>query len=122
MPCRAPKISVATGDYALERGELVEDLTAASEVILALRSKRGSSPIAPWYGSRLSTIQKLTKAAPALARFHAREALQFLIDRGALRGLDVKASVVGKSLRIVVSYTDLAGKRQDIPYTHSVTA
>ncbi len=120
MTCRAPKIDVATGEYSIANGALVEDMTAASEVILALRSRRGSSAIAPWYGSRLHTIKKLTKAAPKLADFFAREAVQFLIDRGVLRDLRVASRISGRALVVVVSYRDRSGKAQTITYTHRV--
>lgn len=122
MVCRAARIDVATGDYTLLHGEYVEDLTSASEVILTLRSKRGSSAIAPWIGSRLHTIRKVDKRSRRLAEFYAKEALQYLVDRGALRDLRPVGSIVNGGISLVVNYTDRAGQRRSISYTHSVTA
>lgn len=123
MACRAPKIDAQTGEYALQKGGLVEDTTVASEVILALRSKRGSGAAAPWFGSRFHTIRKLTKASPALARAYGREAVQHIVDRGDMRDLEVTAEIVGNvRLRIVVAYRDRLGQRRTVSYTHSVSA
>lgn len=120
MTCRAPAIDVATGDYSIESGELAEDTTAASEVVLALRSRKESSSIAPWYGSRLHTITKLTRAAVKLAEFYGLEALQFLVDRGAIRDLKVAPKIEGRALKILVSYRDRSGKPRSVTYTHRV--
>lgn len=123
MACRAPKIDAQTGEYALQSGGLVEDTTVASEVILALRSRRGSGAAAPWFGSRFHTIRKLTKATPALARAYGREAVQHIVDRGDMRDLEVFAEIVGgKRLAVTVGYTDRLGQRRSIPYTHAVSA
>ena len=121
MTCRSPKIDVSTGDYSIVLGELAEDLTAASEVILALRSKRGSSAAASWFGSRLHTITKLTKVAPKLAEAYAREALQYLVDRGAVRDLVIVATRVGRQLDLAVGYRDRTGTQQNVKYTHRMT-
>lgn len=119
--CRSPKIEVATGGYTLTAGALTEDVTAASEVVLALRSRRGSSAVAPTYGSRLHTIRKLDKRSKGLARFHAIEALQFLVDRGAIRFLTVVVTRLTSGLRIVVSYRDRGGQPRTVDYTYRVT-
>lgn len=121
MATRAPKISVATGDYSLVRGVIDEDVSAASQAVLALRSRRGSGAVASWFGSRLHTIRKLTRAAKPLAEMYAREALQFLVDRGAVRDLVVIATVSG-GIRLLITYRDRGGQRRTIDYTHSVTA
>lgn len=118
--CRSPKINVATGDYSIADGQLEEDTTAASEVILVLRSRRGSSPVATWYGSRIHTITKLTRAARKLSEFYAREALQFLLDRGVIRDLTTTAKIEGRALVLVVAYRDRTGKPRSVTYEHRV--
>lgn len=119
--CRAPKIDVSTGDYSLTNGVVDEDVTAASQAILALRTRRGSSSIAPWFGSRLHTIRKLDKRTKRLAEFYGVEALAFLVQRGVMRELKVTATVT-TGIRLLISYRDRGGQRRTIDYTHSVTS
>lgn len=121
MTCRSPYIDPTTGDYQLVNGERREDLSPTSEVVLALRTKRGSSAIAPWFGSRLHQIRKINGATKRLAEAYAREALQHLVDRGVLPGLTITAVVGKTSVALTITYRNARGVPVSIPYTHAVT-
>lgn len=116
-------IDPQTGDYVITNGAPRSDATVASEVVLALRSRRGSAGAAPEFGSRLHTIRKLTATSRALAAVYAREAIQHLIDRGEVRNpsFDVTLDDDANALRVVVSYTNAARRSQSVPVTVPIT-
>ena len=88
--------------------------------MLALRTRRGSCPLAPTFGSRLHEIRKLSPRSDRLAESYAREAIEHLVASREVRALDVEASVRGSALLIVLSYTTRAGERPSLPYLHLV--
>lgn len=116
-------IDPQTGDYVVERGAPRSDATVASEVVLALRTRRGSAGAAPEFGSRLHTIRKLTPATRGLAAVYAREAIQHLIDRGEVRdpSFIVTIDEGQHALRVVVSYRNAARRAQTVPVTVPIT-
>lgn len=119
MPTRSRYIDPSTGDYVLLRGSPRPDATVASDVVLALRTRRGSAGAAPLFGSRLHTITKLTPASSRLAEVYAREAIQHLIDRGEVRSptFTVEVLPAAFALLVTVSYVNAARRAQSVPVT-----
>lgn len=112
MATRSRYIDVATGDYTIEHGAPIEDATVASEVVLALRSKRREG-----FGSRLHTIRKVVPSARRLAEVYAREAIQHLIDRGEVRSPVFTATIDGTAIGVTVAYTNAAHRQQAVSVT-----
>lgn len=117
MASRSRYLTASGGDYVLERGAPRPDVTVASDVVLALRTRRGSAAGAPGFGSRLRTLRKLTPAARRLAESYALEAIQHLVDRGEVRGPRFEISIAGPAMRMVVTYRSAAGQPQSVPVT-----
>lgn len=114
-----------TGDYIVESGSPRADATRASQVLLRLRMRRGSCPVAPKLGSRLHTIEKATRGSARLARAHAIEAIADLVERREIREETVDVEVVklptgGAAFAITVEFTDSASDRRTVQYTSSV--
>lgn len=107
-------ISSTTGDYTMLNGAPKGDLTVASELVLALRTRQGSCGADPSFGSRLHTITKLTPTNERRAHVYAREAIRYLIDRGDIRnvafGVEMDESTF--SLCVTISYQDRSGRAQ----------
>ena len=121
MAARRRYINPSTGDYAISRGGFVEDMTPASRVVLRLRTRKGTIPGLPSFGSRLHEIRKLTPDAKPKAEAFVREALDDLVKLEQLPDLTIVATVVESTLQIAISYRDPDGRMRAIPYTHKVT-
>lgn len=89
---RARYINPATGDYSVESGGFSGDDTMASRIGLALRTRKGSSAAAPWFGSRLHLVKTADQRGALLVQKYAIEALAHLED--SVDELTVVASVV----------------------------
>jgi phage gp46-like protein len=79
------------GDCETDAGGLRLDTTPRSKCLLALRARRGAYWADPTYGSRFREIKTLEEGQQN-AEYYAREALQFLMDRGEI--LDVHVTDV----------------------------
>lgn len=112
----------ASGEYELKQGAPKGDPTVASEVVLALRTKRGSAGAAPEFGSRLHTITKLSASAKRLAQSYAREAIEHLIERGEVvrPSFSVEMDESRYALLVTVSYTNRAQRRETVPVTVAI--
>lgn len=105
---RGRYIDPASGEFTIERGVPRSDETVASDVILALRSRRGYCAGDPDFGSRLHTIKKLTPSARRLAEAYVLEAIRHLIDRGEVRSPKVTAAVQGTRIEYTLTYRNAA--------------
>jgi phage gp46-like protein len=123
MATRSRYIDPETGDYILANGAPTEDTTVASEVVLAIRSRRGSAGATPEFGSRLHTIKKLVPGADRLAMAYAREAIQHLIDRGEVVSPSFKVELdeAHQALLVTVTYTNRAQRAETVPVTVPIT-
>ena len=101
----------AEGEHEFVDGDIRTDDSPRSDVLLVLRTPYGSCPLAPTFGDRTFTIQKMTRSAPRLAETFTKQALTHLVDAGRLPDLEVKATPVGRALRRVVSYR--VGKKRE---------
>lgn len=115
-----------TGDYVVESGGPRGDDGHASQIVLRLRTKRGTCGAKPDFGSRLHTIQKATRGAARLAVGYVYEAIDDLIRSRVIRNVVVNVTVEkvsgGAALLIEISYSDSAGDSRNVTYTSAVGA
>lgn len=121
---RQRRIDPTTMDYVLTSGEPELDPSAASEVVLRLATSRGSVPLPGLesFGSRLRTIDRNAAGSDRRAVAFALEALQPMVDRGAIRSLEVAATVqsergVGAALLLEVTWRDASGSQDGLQFS-----
>lgn len=91
------------------RGRWVRAASPALEqVLIVLRTQRGSCPAMPELGVNWRAVDKLRVSAPADAETAIRAALAFLVTAGAIRDLAVSAKVSAArgTLTYEVSFVD----------------
>lgn len=71
-------INSRTGDYAVLAGGLQGDATIASKVVLALRTRRGSSAVNGQFGSLLHLVSSADEAGARQAKGIAEDAIAHL--------------------------------------------
>jgi len=76
------------GDYETTTTGIRLDTTPRTKCLLALKAKRGAYWFDPDYGSRLHT-RKTLRDVQRSAQDDCQEALQFLVDRGEILGVEV---------------------------------
>jgi phage gp46-like protein len=76
------------GDYEVSSTGLRLDNSPRTKALLALKAKRGHYWYDPDYGSRFHTIKTLSDGE-RLGQGYAEEALQFMIDRGEILGVEL---------------------------------
>lgn len=118
---RLRKIDAQTGDYTIQDGEFVESTGIESQVVIRLRTPRGSFIPNPDFGNRLYTLRKagtdLQRRVPAFVA----EALQDLVDRGSIRNVVTdEVSVSGGRISYRVTYEDTSGTRNVVNLSTSV--
>lgn len=109
-----------TGDYNVVNGGPENDESHVSQVMLALRMRKGSFLPDPRIGSLLHEIRALDSQAPRKAERLVKLALRYLIERRAIFNVRVTAEVVGNKLPIDVHFKDPGGRPRHAPYTHKV--
>jgi phage gp46-like protein len=107
-----PKLDPTTKDLLLVHGQLVEDPTTATAVLLRVTTHRGSVPGMPWFGSRLHTLTTLGDTTARIAEGFLLESVGDLINAGKIRNVIVRAEVEGTTLKWEMSWEDQADRRQ----------
>lgn len=109
---RTRYLSPETGDYVVESRSFKRDLTAASSVVLALRTPRGSAAQDATFGSRVSTVRKNFRGAAALAAKYALEAVDHLRQQGKILSPTALGTELSPTQALIeVSYTDASTRR-----------
>lgn len=108
-----PKIDPTSKDLLLDKyGQIQEDPTMATAVMLRVNTQRGSVPGMPWFGSRLHTLTTLGDTSARVAEGFLLEAVSDLINAGKIRNVTVRAEVDGTTLLWELSWEDQADRRQ----------
>lgn len=107
-----PRIDPATKDLLLRNGQLVEDPTMATAVLLRVTTHRGSVPGMPWFGSRIHTLTTLGDTTARIAEGYLLESVGDLVNAGKIRNVVVRAEVEGTVLKWELSWEDQADRRQ----------
>lgn len=119
-------IDPLTGDYVVENGGPRGDSSMASQVVLRLRTRRGSCVVMPTLGSRLHLITRRVPGADRLAAAYVREALDDLVERRSIRDLKVTVESVssggGAALLITVSFRDTSADQRSVRYLHRLAS
>lgn len=119
MPARARRwIDPKTGDYAVLNGGLRGDDGFTSAAVLALRTRKGSIPIFPEFGSRLHEIRFADERGRKLAEKWGFDAVAHLADRAD--DLAVSASLSSETpgaIDVIVS-----GRRGSTTFTARYSA
>lgn len=100
-----------TGSLELSRGDIRQDDTPRSDVLLALLTPYGGCPLDPTFGDRTYTIEKVTRASRHLAERFTEQALAHLVASRRITDLKVTVTIVGRAFSRKVSY--LARKRRE---------
>lgn len=112
-----------TGQLGRCTMSLRADNSLANNVLLSFLVRRGSFFLLPLFGSRLYLIRKITASNLELCRDYAVEALQWLIDCGRLKSINVLVvapkSPVGR-IELTVSVTKADGFVDTFTYFHEV--
>lgn len=118
------EIDPATGGYTMVAGAPKKDPTVCSDVVLRLRTPRGSVRMKGMekFGSRLHLVKKNSAGTERRSQRYVEEALDDLVKTGRVRNLntivDVQSTTgAGAALQLVVEFTDTSGEQQRIPYT-----
>lgn len=102
----------ATGDYApLVAGDWVEDTSRLPDVVLALRTRKGSCLVAPEFGNRSGLVPtKITPTTPRIIENDYRDALRHLTAAGLIWDLEISSVLInGATPQTTVSFRDAAG-------------
>lgn len=102
----------ATGEYTPNvNGRWASDVTQMPAVVIALRTSKGSSPVAPSLGNRSSlNPTKITRSTPQVVENDCRDALSHLTASGLIWKLVVTCvPLAGGAVQTTVSFTDAAG-------------
>ncbi len=109
-------VDPSTGDYALDQDGRLQRVpdSVEQEVYFRLTIHRGTYLDDVTLGSRLWELAARKSARTAAQEVPAivREALQPMLDRGAIRNLTVEATPADRQLSIVIRLTDSG----DAPY------
>jgi|GEM_PF-4607041 len=120
MASRRRTIDPETGDYVVEGGRIVDDSSHTSQVLLAVRMKRGTCAVDRRFGSELFKIKKLDTRAPRRAQQSVTAALGHLTSRKVIQKLRVTPTVEGDALAVPIDFEDQDGTPRRAPYTHQV--
>ncbi len=104
----------AAGDYApLVDGGWAEDQGQLPNVILALRTRKGSCLVAPEFGNRSGLVpERITPTTPRVIENDYRDALRHLTTSGLIWDLTIESTLIGgASPQTTVSFRDAAGPR-----------
>lgn len=105
------------GQYSLNAtGGHATDATMMPNVLLALRTSRGSVPTAPTFGRRMARAPSIIRrTTPLEIEADILEALAHLTEAGLIWDLTVSARLVSPTaVDTVVSFTDASGKQGPI--------
>ncbi len=88
-----------------------DETTIMNNIYLSLMVPRGAFFAAPQFGSRLHEITKTTAQSVALLKDYCKEAMQWLLDLGRARSIEVKTERDARDLnrinmRITVTQAD----------------
>lgn len=111
MPAKRRTIDV-NGQYTIENGAPVNDPTHVSSVILLMRMRRGSSPVAPAQGFPYDSFETLADGVERRAEAATHETLRPLTRPKFITDLAVDATVSGDALLIEISFKDPNGARR----------
>lgn len=114
MPTFRRYIDPKTGDYAIVNGNPKEDTGIASKIVLALKTRKGSSAVNPTFGSRFHEIRKIDGSTPRRVETMAKLALVHLKDE--IKALKVTANVEGGRIDLYLEYQDRSGNKNDLRY------
>lgn len=92
------------GSLELLDGDIREDDSPRSDVLLALLTPYGGCPLDPTFGDRTYTIQKVTRSSRHLAERFTEQALAHLVASRRIRDLVVKVTISGRAFVRTVSY------------------
>ena len=102
-----------TGQPRVARGRFVQTDATAARVLARLRTKRGTAPWDPTFGSRLHLVTKADTLAVSATRAEILRALEPEVQSGAIRKVEVdvelQATRRGQQLRWEVRYTTADG-------------
>lgn len=99
------------GELELVAGDVRQDDSPRSDVLLALRTRYGSCPLDPTFGDRTYEIEKVTRGARRLAESFTRQSLDHLVKARRIRDLEVRVDIVNRALVRRVAY--VAGGTRD---------
>lgn len=104
---RTRYIDPATGDYVLDGASLKTDRTAASSVVLAVRTSRGSAAAAAWFGNRTRReVRKATANSADLGAKYSAEAVAHLVESRRIANVKPKGTADGTVLVVELAYLD----------------
>jgi phage gp46-like protein len=119
MPAVARRwISASTGDYEVASGGLRGDDGFTSKAVLALRTRKGSIPIYPEFGSSLHLVKYADERGRKLAEKYAFDAVAHLEPE--VEELAVRASI--STLQPGQIHIVVSGRRGSTTYTANYTA